>query len=84
MLRLSTRLVSPTLLLCGAQDAKCYVGMSQESGCCPPVASHAEVSLSAERSPEMDSAFLVMGMTQWSGSALSHVSGNESLLLAQL
>lgn len=53
--------VSPIVVLCGAQDAKCYGGMGQESGCSPPVASRAGVSLSAERSPEMDSAFLVMG-----------------------
>ena len=61
MLHLSKRLESPTLLLCGAQDAKCYVGMNQESGCSPSTASRAGVSLSAEWSPEMDSAFLVMG-----------------------
>lgn len=61
MLHFSTRQVSPSLLLCVAPDAKCYVGMSQESGCPPSIASHAVVSLPAERSPEMDSAFLVMG-----------------------
>lgn len=77
MLHLSTRLESPTLLLCGAQEAKCYVGMSQESGCCSAATSCAGVSLSSKRSPGL---FWWWGMIQWGRSALSLVWGNRSLL----
>lgn len=45
MLHVRTRLVSPTVLLCGA---KCSSGMSQESGCSPSATSHAGVTLSWE------------------------------------
>lgn len=41
MLHFRIRLVSPTLLLCGA---KCYTGMSQESGCSPSATSDAGVT----------------------------------------
>lgn len=41
MLHFRIRLVSPTLSLCGA---KCYTGMSQESGCSPSATSHAGVA----------------------------------------
>lgn len=80
MLHVRTRLVSPTVLLCGA---KCYSEMSQESGCSPSATSMLG-SPCPEKPPGMDSAFLVIGNDSVVWECPQPAVREQSLLSAQL